>query len=86
MGMPEEGENENDKWITVTGNGKTKNLLKPKLEPKLHNAFAILSQPNAPTIYNMSGPALQMDDDKTIIPPDPREHHRQQKNCPARTH
>jgi hypothetical protein len=27
----------------------------------------------------MSGPALQMDDDKTIIPPDPREHHRQQK-------
>jgi hypothetical protein len=63
----------------VTGNGKIKNLLKPKLEPKLHNAFAILSQPNAPTIYNMSGPALQMDDDKTIIPPDPREHRRQQK-------
>jgi hypothetical protein len=63
----------------VTGNGKTKNLLKPKLEPKLYNAFAILSQPNAPTIYNMSGPALQMDDDKTIIPPDPREHFRQQK-------
>jgi hypothetical protein len=27
----------------------------------------------------MSGPALQMDDDKTIIPPDPREHRRQQK-------
>ncbi len=79
MGMPEEGENENDKWITVTDNGKTKNLLKPKLEPKLHNAFAILSQPNAPTIYNMSGPALQMDDDKTIIPPDPQEHRRQQK-------
>jgi hypothetical protein len=77
--MPEEGENKNDKWITVTGNGKTKSLLKPKLEPKLHNAFAILSQPNAPTIYNMSGPALQMDDNKTIIPPDPREHHRQQK-------
>jgi hypothetical protein len=63
----------------VTGNGKTKNLPKPKLEPKLHNAFAILSQPNAPTIYNMSNPALQMDDNKTIIPPDPREHHRQQK-------
>ncbi len=69
----------NDKWITVTGNGKTKNLLKPNLEPKLHNAFAMLSQPNAPTIYNMSGPALQMDNYKTIIPPDPREHHRQQK-------
>ncbi len=31
----------------MTGNGKTKNLLKPKLESKLHNAFAILSQPNA---------------------------------------
>jgi hypothetical protein len=78
-GMPEEGENENAKWITVTGNGKTKKLLKPKLEPKLHNAFAILSQPNAPTIYNMSGPALQMDNNKTIIPPNPREHRRQQK-------
>jgi hypothetical protein len=77
--MPEEGENENDKCITVTGNGKTKSLLKPKLERQLHNAFAILSQPSAPTIYNMSGPALQMDDDKTIIPPDLREHRRQQK-------
>jgi hypothetical protein len=79
--MPEEGENKNDKWITVTGNSKTKNLLKPKLEPKLHNAFAILFQPNTSTIYNMSGPALQMDDDKTIIPSDPREHRRQQKNA-----
>jgi hypothetical protein len=79
VGTPEEGDNKNDKWITVTGNGKTKNLLKPKLEPKLHNAFAILSQPNALTIYNMSGPALQMDNDKTIIPPNPREHRRQQK-------
>jgi hypothetical protein len=49
--MLEEGENENDKWITVTGKGKTKNLLKPKLELKLHNTFAILSQPSAPTIY-----------------------------------
>jgi hypothetical protein len=77
--MPEEGKNDNDKWITVTGNGKTKNLLKPKLKLKLHNAFAILSQPNAPTIYNMSGPALQMDNNKTIIPPDSREHCRQQK-------
>jgi len=27
----------------------------------------------------MSGPPLQMDDDKTIIPPDPREHHQQRK-------
>jgi hypothetical protein len=63
----------------VTGEGKTKTLLKPKLEPKLHNAFARLSQPDAPTIYNMSDPALQMDNDKTIIPPDPREHRRQCK-------
>ncbi len=63
----------------MTGKGKNKNLLKPKLEPKLHNAFAILSQPDAPTIYNMSGPALQMDDNKTITPPDPREHPRQRK-------
>jgi hypothetical protein len=77
--MPEEGENKDDKWITVTGKGKTKNLLKPKLKPKLHNAFAILSQFDAPTIYNMSGPALQMDNNKTIIPPDPREHRRQCK-------
>jgi hypothetical protein len=23
--MPEEGKNKNDKWITVKGNGKTKN-------------------------------------------------------------
>ena len=75
----EEGENEDDKWITVTGRGKHKNLLKPKLKPTLHNAFAILSQPNNPTRYNMSGPPLQMDDDKTIIPPDPREHRRQCK-------
>ncbi len=45
----------------------------------MHNAFAILSQPDAPTIYNMSGPALQMDDNETIIPPDPREHRRQRK-------
>ncbi len=65
-----EGENEDDKWITVTGSGKTKKLLKPKLKPTLHNAFTILSQPNDHTSYNMSGPPLQMDDDKTIIPPD----------------
>ncbi len=36
-GMPEDGEN-HDKWITVTGNSKTKNLLNPKPKPKLHNA------------------------------------------------
>ena len=51
----------------------------PKLAPKLHNAFAILSQPDAPTIYKMSGPELKKDDDKTILPPDPREHRRQRK-------
>jgi hypothetical protein len=56
-----EGENKDDKRITVTGSGKTKKLLKPKLKPTLHNAFAILSQPNDPTTYNMSGPPLQMD-------------------------
>jgi hypothetical protein len=27
----------------------------------------------------MSGPTLKMDDDKTILPPDPREHRRQRK-------
>ena len=74
-----EGENEDDKWITVTGKSKHKNLLKPKLKPTLHNAFAILSQPDDPTNYKMSGPTLKMDDDKTILPPDPREHSRQQK-------
>ena len=74
------GENKDGKWITVTGRGKTKKLLKPnKLKPKLHNAFAILSQPNVPTCYNMCSPPLKLDDDKTIIPPDPREHRRQRK-------
>jgi len=63
----------------VTGRGKTKNLLKPILKPTLHNAFAILSQPNDPTSYNVSGPPLKMDDDKTILSPDPREHRRQRK-------
>jgi len=51
----------------------------PKLAPKLHNAFAILSQPDAPTIYKISGQELKMDDDTTILPPDPREHRRQRK-------
>jgi len=73
------GKNEDDKWITVSGSGKTKKIPRPKLAPKLHNAFAILFKPNTPTIYNMSGPALQMDDDKTIIPPNPLEHCRQRK-------
>jgi hypothetical protein len=79
--MPEDGENNNDKWIAVTGNGKTKKLLNPKPKPKVHNAFAILSQPNAPTHCNALSPTQQMDDDKTIIPPGPREHCRQQKNA-----
>ncbi len=79
MRTSEEGENEDDKWITVTGRGKTKKLLKPKLKPTLHNAFAILSQPDELTSYNMSGPPLQMNDDTTILPPDPRAHRMQCK-------
>jgi hypothetical protein len=78
-GTLKEGENKDDKWITVTGSGNTKKLLKPKLKPTLHNAFAILSQPDNPTNYNKSGPPLQMADNKTIIPPDPREYCRQRK-------
>jgi hypothetical protein len=54
-------------------------LLKPKLKPTLHNAFVILSQPDNPTHNNLSGPPLQMDDDRTIMPPDPREHRQQRK-------
>jgi hypothetical protein len=77
--MSKEGENKDDKWITVTGSGKTKKLLKPKLKPTLHNAFALLSQPDNPTNYNMNTPPLQMDDNKTIIPPDAGEHRRQHK-------
>jgi hypothetical protein len=68
VGMPEDGENNNDKWIIN---------LKPK--PKVHNAFAILSQPNTSTYCNTPSPTQQMDNDKTIIPPGPREHWRQQK-------
>ncbi len=67
-GTSEEGENEDDKWITVTGKSKHKKLLKPKLKPTLHNAFAMLSQPDDPTNYKMSGPTLKMDDGKTILP------------------
>jgi hypothetical protein len=63
----------------VTGSGKHKHLLTPKLKPTLHNAFAILSQPDDPTNYTMSGPTLTMDDNKTILPLDPREHRRQRK-------
>jgi hypothetical protein len=51
--MLEEGEIEDDKWITVTGCSNTKKLQKLKLKPTLHNAFAILSQPDNPTGYNM---------------------------------
>jgi hypothetical protein len=76
--MPEDREND-DKWITVTGNSKTKKLLNPEPKPKLHNAFAILSLPDAPTHYNLPSPTQQMDEDKTITPPGPREHRRQQK-------
>jgi hypothetical protein len=77
--MPEYGEKDNDKWITVTGNCKTKTLLNPKPNPKVYNAFAILSQPNAPTHYDALHPTQQIKDNKTIIPPCPQEHRRQQK-------
>jgi hypothetical protein len=76
--MPEEGENNNDKYITVTGNGKTKKLLNLKPNPKVHNAFAILSQPNAPTHYDALSLTQQIDNNKTI-PPGPQEHRRQRK-------
>jgi hypothetical protein len=69
----DEGENEDDKWITVEGRSKTKTLLKPKLETTLHNAFAILSQPNDP-IYYMSETISLHDDNKTIMPMDRKEH------------
>jgi hypothetical protein len=46
--MPEDGEKDNGDWNMITGNGKTKNLLNPKPNPKVHHAFAILSQPGTP--------------------------------------
>jgi hypothetical protein len=70
----------------VTGNSKTKTLLNPKPNPKVNNAFAILSQPNAPTHYNALHPTQPIDNDKTIIPPGPQEHCRQQKNCLTPAH
>ncbi len=63
----------------MTGRGKTKKLLKPKLKPTVHIAFALLSQPDDSTSYNMSGPPMKMGDDKTILHPDPRKHRRQCK-------
>ncbi len=80
-GTPEDGEKDNDNWITVTGNSKTKILLNPKPNPKVHNAFAILSQSNTPTHYDAPRLTQQINDDKTIIPPGPQEHCRQQKNA-----
>ncbi len=56
---------------TVTGTSKTKNLLNLKPKPKLHNSFAILSQPNAPTNYNAPNPTQKMDDNRIIINPRP---------------
>ncbi len=63
----------------MTGKSKPNHLLKPKPRPTLHNAFAILSQPDDPINYTMSRPKLTMDDDKTILPPDPHAHCRQRK-------
>jgi hypothetical protein len=67
-------------WITVTGNSKTKILLNPKPNPKVHNAFAILSQ-HTPT--QMRSSQQQIDNNKTIIPRGPREHRRQRKIAPG---
>ncbi len=47
----------------------------------MHNAFAILTQPNTLTHYDTLSPTQQLNDNKTIIPPSPREHCRQQKNA-----
>jgi hypothetical protein len=80
----DEGENEDDKWITVEGRSKTKKLLKPKLETTLHNAFAILSQPNDP-IYYMSETISLNEDDKTIMPTD-RKEHRLKRRAARRQH
>jgi hypothetical protein len=63
----------------VTGKGETKKILNPKPKPKLHNPFAILSQPNASTYYNAPSLAQQMDKDRIIIPPGPQNRRRQQK-------
>jgi hypothetical protein len=45
----------------------------------VHKAFAILSQPDAPTHYNAPRSTQQINYNKTIIPPGPRDHRRQQK-------
>ncbi len=45
----------------------------------MHNTFAILSQPKAPTHYDAPRPTQQISNNKTIIPPGPREHRRQRK-------
>jgi hypothetical protein len=80
-GMLENGKKDNDEWITVTCNGKNKTLLNSKPSPKVHNAFAILSQPNTPTQYDALCPTQQINNDKTIIPPGPQEHRKQQKTA-----
>ncbi len=85
-GRPEDKEKKNNKWIMVTGNGKTKNLLNPKPKPKLHNAFAILSQPNAPTYYDVLSPAQHMDNDRTIISPQPKRALQATKICLVPAH
>jgi hypothetical protein len=78
-GTQEAKENDNDKWILVTGSGKTNNIINPKPNPNVHNAFAILSQPDAPPHYDTLSPTQQINNDKTIIPPGPWEHCRQRK-------
>ncbi len=45
----------------------------------MHNAFATLNQPGTPTHYDAPCLIQQINEDKTIIPPGPQEHCRQQK-------
>ena len=62
----------------MKGRDKPKQLLIPKLKPIVNNSFAILSQPNDPTIYYMSTTTTVTNDDKTT-PEDPKEHRRKRK-------
>ena len=83
-GEKEDGENENDGWIKVKGRDKPKTFLIPKLKPTVINSFAILSQPNDPTIYYMSTTTTATNNDKTT-PEDPKEH-RQKRKMAQRRH
>jgi hypothetical protein len=77
--MPEDRQKDNDNWITVTGNGKTKNLLNPKPNPKVHNDLPYSPNPTPPPITTCPARHNKSTRTKTIIPPGPQEHCRQQK-------